>query len=174
VRKEQEFETMADADLAIIYIKAFVVLLVLWRVLTLGIFGQVVGGILAATLAYCLTRRSSSIPKQIKDISAPLYDLKKNPPLKLAASLILDVLSTRYIPTPAILSILVGQAGFVPIGTFLNQYLYDRPALTAIDILKAQLPFANYIPTLTLGWLIENGVIHEEWLGGSSGPFLKV
>ena len=65
-------------------------------------------------------------------------------------------------------------AGWVPIGTFLNQYLYDRPALTAIDIFKAQLPFANYIPTCTLGWLIENNVIREEWLGGSSGPFLKI
>ena len=51
---------------AIIYIKAAVVLLVLWRVLTLGIFGQVVGGILAAFLAYCLTRRSSSVPKQVQ------------------------------------------------------------------------------------------------------------
>lgn len=165
---------MADADLMIIYVKAAVVLLVLWRVLTLGIFGQVVGGILAATLAYCLSRRSSSVPKQIRDISAPLYDLKKSPPIKLAVSLILDVLSTQYVPTPAIFSILVGQAGFVPIGTFLTQYLYDRPALTAIDILKAQLPFANYIPTSTLGWLIENNIVREEWLGGSSGPFLKV
>lgn len=164
----------ADAETIIIYLKAFGVLLVLWRFLTLGIFGQVVGGVLSATLAYMLTRRSSSIPKQIRDISAPLYDLKRNAPLKLAASLILDVLSTRWVPTPAIFALLVGQAGFVPIGTFLTQYLYDRPALTAIDILKAQLPFANYIPTSTLGWLIENGVIQEEWLGGSSGPFLKV
>jgi len=56
----------------------------------------------------------------------------------------------------------------------LTQYLYDRPALTAIDLIKARLPFANYIPTATLGWLIESHIIKEEWLGGSSGPFLKV
>jgi hypothetical protein len=69
---------------------------------------------------------------------------------------------------------LLHVAGFVPIGTFLIQYLYDRPALTAVDLLKAQLPLANYIPTATLGWLIESRVIKEEWLGGSSGPFLKI
>lgn len=66
------------------------------------------------------------------------------------------------------------SAGFVPIGTFMVQYLYDRPALTAIDILKAKLPFANYVPSCTIGWLIENDVIKQEWLGGPQGPFIRV
>lgn len=52
-------------DLQVIYIKAVVVLLLVWRILTIGIFGQVVGGVLSATLAYCLSRRSSSVPKQV-------------------------------------------------------------------------------------------------------------
>ena len=62
----------------------------------------------------------------------------------------------------------------MPIGTFLVQFLYDRPALTGVDILKVQLPFANYVPTATLGWLVENGAIKEEWLGGSSGPLKRI
>ena len=59
-------ERFKDAGfLQIIYVKAVVVLLVIWRILTIGIFGQVVGGVLSATLAYCLSRRSSSVPKQV-------------------------------------------------------------------------------------------------------------
>lgn len=69
---------------------------------------------------------------------------------------------------------LVLHAGWVPIGTFLIQYLYDRPILTAIDLLNVQLLFANYVPTATIGWLIENDVINQDWLGGRNGPFRKV
>lgn len=50
---------------AIVYLKAAVILLVLWRVITIGAFGQVVSGILAATLAFSLTRRSKNIPQVV-------------------------------------------------------------------------------------------------------------
>ena len=65
-------------------------------------------------------------------------------------------------------------AGFAPIGTFVIQYLYDRPILTAITLLRAQLPFANLIPTATIGFLIEIGVIKEKWIGGEKGPFKQI
>ena len=38
--------------------------------------------------------------------------------MKLAASLIIDILSTRYVPTPALFTLLVGQAGDL----FLHQF----------------------------------------------------
>ena len=49
-----------------VYLKAIAILLVVWRLLTIGAFGQVVSGILAATLAFLLTRQSNSIPKQVR------------------------------------------------------------------------------------------------------------
>jgi hypothetical protein len=161
-------------ELVVVYLKAFLVLLVLFRLITFAAFGQLVSGILAATLAYALTRRSDQIPQQVQDIAAPLNDLKSTPYLKLAASLIIDILGTRYVGVPVILQLVVGASGWVPIATFFVQFLYDRPALTAIDLLKATVPFANLVPTATLGFLLENGIIKEEWLGGRRGPFLRV
>ena len=51
---------------AMVYLKAIAILLVVWRLLTIGAFGQVVSGILAATLAFLLTRQSKSIPQQVR------------------------------------------------------------------------------------------------------------
>ena len=48
---------------------------------------------------------------QVKDIAAPLNDLKDTPYLKLAASLIIDILGTRYIGVPVILQLVVGSSG---------------------------------------------------------------
>ena len=54
-----------NVPVQLVYLKAVVVLLVIWRILTIGIFGQVVGGVLSATLAYCLSRRSNAVPQQV-------------------------------------------------------------------------------------------------------------
>ena len=60
----------------VIYLKALAVLLVLWRLLTIGAFGQLVSGVLAATLAFCLTR-DNALPQWLQDVARPLDDLKK-------------------------------------------------------------------------------------------------
>lgn len=62
--------------LQLVYLKAVVVLLVIWRILTIGIFGQVVGGVLSATLAYCLSRRSNAVPQQVGITSCGSYEVK--------------------------------------------------------------------------------------------------
>lgn len=62
----------------------------------------------------------------------------------------------------------------MPIGTFFVQFMYDRPALTAVDLLKTQFPLAAYIPAASLGWLVEQRVIKEQWVGGPSGPLRTV
>ena len=46
--------------------------------------------------------------------------------------------------------------GFSPLATFMSMYLYERPVLSACDMLEGTVPFADFIPTCTIGWLLDN------------------
>lgn len=45
----------------------------------------------------------------------------------------------------------------------LLQYLYDRPALTAVNVFEETIPYCDFFPTATIGWLLEQGYLKDEW-----------
>lgn len=75
-----------------------------------------------------------------------LCSLCRTPYTKLAAALIIDVLSTQWVPMPALVKILVGQAGKISL-----QNSYDASGLSRLLNLKStNLEIAVCLPGLVI------------------------
>ncbi|KAK9831641.1 hypothetical protein WJX74_003848 [Apatococcus lobatus] len=117
----------------------------------------------AGFLAYNVTRNSTDVPKEVRDATGNLKPLRDNMQYKLIASILIDLAGLGLIRglLPGWLSFLT--VFLTPIAVFLDQYLYNRPVLTLVDILEGTFPLANLVPAATLGWAIEQGYIGKDF-----------
>eukprot|EP00899_Mesostigma_viride_P026252 jgi/Mesvir1/6811/Mv09003-RA.1 len=86
--------------------------------------------------------------------------LNKNPEFKLLASLAIDFMGMSSFLLPGLGEL--SDAGWAPISAFLIQKLYGSGALTALGFAEEALPGLDFMPTATIGWVLEN---IDEWQG---------
>lgn len=67
---------------------------------------------------------------------------------------------------PKWMKTIVGGAGWGPVATFVIQYVYQIPPLTALSAMEES-GYVNWfrvVPTATVGWLMHQGFVDEHGL----------
>jgi len=79
---------------------------------------------------------------------------KMTPEVKLLVSLLIDFIGISSFAAPG-----VGEAtdiAWAPLSAALVQYLYGNGLISALALVEEALPGLDFIPTATLGWVLEN------------------
>lgn len=95
---------------------------------------------------------------------------------RLALSVSIDAVGALLAAfEPRWLRTFVGGAGWGPVATFLIQFVYGIPPLTALAAAEESgyINWARVIPTATVGWLVHQGVVSEEGLTGGLKAVLR-
>lgn len=113
-------------------------------------------------------------PPKLPPYSAPFADtLKKLDALtsdstnRLSLSLAVDAIGAAIgAIEPRWLKAFVGGAGWDPVATFLVQYVYQIPQLTALSAMEESgyIAWARVVPTATIGWLMHQKFVDEAGL----------
>ena len=97
---------------------------------------------------------SNTVEIAVKALQDKVVDLCKDKWIKLAISVIIDIIGLMSFLIPILAEVI--DLAWAPISAVLLYQLYGNSILSGVALLEEALPFTDIIPTATIGWLCEH------------------